>query len=62
MENPKDSFLRDNKMKIERYEQLYEFFITPTIKYTYDKLLFGHYCVDVIWGRWGFSVSWGHKK
>ena len=49
-------------MKIERYEQLYEFFITPTIKYTYDKSLFGHYCVDVIWLRWGFSVSWGHKK
>lgn len=49
-------------MKIERYEQLYEFFITPTIKYTYDKLLFGNYCVDVIWGRWGFSVSWGYIK
>jgi hypothetical protein len=49
-------------MKIERYKQLYEFFITPTIKYTYDKLLFGHYCVNVIWGSWGFSVSWGHKK
>jgi hypothetical protein len=49
-------------MKIERYEQLYEFFITPTIKYTYDKLLFGHCCVDVIWGRWGFTVSWGQIK
>jgi hypothetical protein len=46
----------------KRYEQLYEFFITPTIKYTYDKSLFGHYCVDVIWLRWGFTVSWGHKK
>jgi hypothetical protein len=49
-------------MKIERYTQAYEFFITPTIKYTYDKMLFGFKCVDFIWGRKGFSVSWGYKK
>ena len=49
-------------MKIERYRQLYEVFVTPTIKYTYDKALFGWYCVDFIWIRWGFSVSWGHKE
>jgi hypothetical protein len=49
-------------MKIERYEQIGELFLTPTIKYTYDKMLFGFYCVDIIWGRKGFSVSWGYKK
>jgi len=48
-------------VKIERYEQCYEFFITPTIKYTYDKQLFGWYCVDVIWGKWGLSFIWGEK-
>ena len=49
-------------MKIERYEQSYEFVVIPCIKFVYDKILFGYYCVDFIWGRWGFCVSWGHKK
>ena len=43
-------------MKIERYEQVGEAFILPTIKYTYDKMLFGFYCVDFVWLRWGFSL------
>jgi hypothetical protein len=49
-------------MRIERYEQAYEFFITPTIKYTYDKLLFGFYCIDFVWGRKGYSIQWGYKN
>jgi hypothetical protein len=49
-------------MKIERYEQVGELFITPTVKYTYDKMLFGFYCVDFIWLRWGFSLHLGYKK
>jgi hypothetical protein len=49
-------------MKIERYEQVGELFLTPTIKYVFDKSLFGFYCVDFVLLRWGFSVSWEHKK
>jgi hypothetical protein len=49
-------------MKIERYEQIGELFITPTIKYLYEPKLIGYRSVDFIWGRKGFSVSWGHKK
>ena len=49
-------------MKVEHYEQSYEFVVIPCIKFVYDKILFGYYCVDFIWGRWGFSLSWGHKK
>jgi hypothetical protein len=49
-------------MRIERYEQSYEFVVLPSIKFVYDKILFGYYCVDIIWGRWGFSLHWGHKK
>jgi len=49
-------------MKIERYTQAYEFFIIPCIKCTYDKNLFGFYCVDFIWGKWGFSITWNHSK
>ena len=49
-------------MRIERYTQAYEFFVTPCIKYTYDQSLFGFYCVDVIWGKWGFSIQWKRKN
>jgi len=49
-------------MKIKKYEQLWEAFLTPTIKVIYDRNLLGYYSVDVVWLRWGFSVSWGYKK
>jgi hypothetical protein len=45
-------------MKIERYTQSYEFFVLPCIKFTHNKILFGFYCVDFIWGKWGFSIWW----
>ena len=45
-------------MKIERYPQAYEFFVIPCIKFTYDKTLYGFYCIDFIWGKWGFSIWW----
>jgi hypothetical protein len=49
-------------MRISKYEQLWEVFVFPTIKIIYDKHLLGYYSIDFIWLRWGFSVSWGHKK
>jgi hypothetical protein len=49
-------------MRIERYTQAYEFFVLPCIKYTYDQALFGFYCVDMIWGKWGFSIQWKRKN
>jgi hypothetical protein len=49
-------------MKIERYEQVGELFITPTIKFIYDKRLLGYCSVDFIWFRWGFSVILDSKK
>ena len=50
------------QMKIERYEQVGEAFILPTIKYIFDKKLLGYCSLDFVWLRKGFSVSWGHKK
>ena len=49
-------------MKIERYEQVGELFITPTIKFIYDKRLLGYRSVDFVWFRWGFSVILDRKK
>ena len=49
-------------MKIERYEQIGELFITPTIKYLYEPKLIGYRSVDFIWLRWGFSLHIGYKK
>ncbi len=49
-------------MRIERYEQAYECFVTPCIKYVYDKNLFGFYCIDLVWGRKGYSIQWGYKN
>ena len=49
-------------MKIERYEQVWEAFLIPTIKFVYTTDLLGHYSLDFVWLRWGFSISWGHKK
>jgi hypothetical protein len=51
-----------SKIKIERYEQVGELFITPTIKYLYDPKLMGYRSIDFIWLRWGFSLHLGHKK
>jgi hypothetical protein len=49
-------------MKIERYEQVGEAFILPTIKYIFDKKLLGYCSLDFVWLRWGFSLSWGYNK
>ena len=49
-------------MRIERYEQVGEAFIIPTIKYIFDKKLLGYRSLDFVWFRKGFSLSWGHKK
>jgi hypothetical protein len=49
-------------MKIERYEQVGEAFILPTIKYIFDKKLLGYCSLDFVWLRKGFSVSWGYNK
>ena len=48
-------------MRIERYEQIYQFYIIPVIIYTYDKHLFGWYSIDIVWGKWGLSFIWGEK-
>jgi superfamily II DNA or RNA helicase len=50
------------EMKIERYEQVGEAFILPTIKYIFDKKLLGYCSLDFVWLRWGFSLSWGYNK
>ena len=45
------------KPRGEMFDVWGQFYIVPTIKITYDKKLYGHYCLDVIWGKWGISIS-----
>jgi hypothetical protein len=49
-------------MRIEKYQQLHQFYITPTILYTYDHLLNGWLSIDIIWGKWGISIIWSDKN
>ena len=45
------------KIRGERYDVAYQFYILPTFKITYDKMLYGYYTIDFIWGKWGFSLT-----
>jgi len=44
-------------MKIERYTQVGQFLITPTIKITFDRTLNGYYELIFAWGAWGTSLQ-----
>jgi len=45
------------KVKTEKYDVGYQFYIIPTIKVTHDKMLYGYYTIDFIWGKWGWSLT-----
>jgi|LauGreDrversion4_2_1035121.scaffolds.fasta_scaffold10300_3 hypothetical protein len=45
-------------MRVEKYQQLHQFYVIPTILYTYDHLLNGWLSIDIIWGKWGISIIW----
>jgi len=44
-------------MKIDRYTQVGQFLIIPTIKITFDRFLNGYYEVIFTWGSWGISLQ-----
>jgi hypothetical protein len=39
----------------------YQFYILPTIKITYNKMLFGFYNIEFWWGQWGFEIIFSKK-
>lgn len=43
-------------MKIERYTQVGQFLILPTIKVTFDKRLNGYYELILAWGSCGITI------
>jgi hypothetical protein len=45
-------------MNLEFYTVVDQFYIIPTIKFTYKRRLFGFYSVELVWMNWGLSLQW----
>ena len=45
------------KVRGEKYDVYGQIYIIPTIKVTHDKLLYGYYTIDLVWGKWGLSLT-----
>lgn len=45
-------------MEFNKYTYSFEFYVIPTIKVTYDKLLYGYYIVAFRWGKWELEINW----
>ena len=50
------SFVMERQNRIQRFQVTYQFYVIPTIKFTYDKMLHGYRDIQVIWGRWGVEI------
>ena len=50
---------REMKLKVrgEKYDVYGQVYILPTIKVTHDKNLYGYYTIDLVWGKWGLSLT-----
>ena len=45
------------KIRGEKYDVHGQFYIIPTIKVTHDKSLYGYYTIDLVWEKWGLSLT-----
>ncbi len=50
---------KEMKLKVKGYiyNILSQFYIIPTIKITHNKYLYGYYSIDLVWGKWGLSLT-----
>ena len=55
------SFVMELQTKIQRFQVAYQFYVIPTIKFTYDKMLHGYRDIQIIWGRWGIEIRIPHR-
>jgi hypothetical protein len=44
-------------MKIQRTKIIYQWYIIPAIRITYDKFLNGNYELSFIWGKWELDIT-----
>lgn len=49
----------NNKVKFgfETYTVAYQRYLLPTIKVTSDRMLYGYWTFDLIWWKWGASIT-----
>ena len=55
------SFVMERLNRIQRFQVAYQFYVIPTIKFTYDKMLHGYRDIQIIWGRWGIEIRIPHR-
>jgi len=45
------------RIKITKFQVMYQVYLIPTIKFTHDKLLHGYKSFEFIWWKWGIEIS-----
>jgi hypothetical protein len=45
------------RIKITKFQIMYQVYLIPTIKFTYDKALNGYKSIEFIWLKWGIELS-----
>jgi len=49
-------------MKISLTSVCAQVYVLPTIKWTYDKYLYGHRNIELWWWKWGIEISYGIQE
>lgn len=49
-------------MKIEFTSVSSQIYVLPTIKWTYDKYLYGHMNIEIWWLKWGIEIAYGIQE
>jgi hypothetical protein len=49
-------------MKISLTSVYAQVYVLPTIKWTYDKYLYGHMNIELWWWKWGIEIAYGIQE
>ena len=49
--------IKMRKIKISLFQVTYQVYLIPTIKFTYNKALYGYKAIEFIWLNWGIEIS-----
>ena len=50
------------KIKFNTLHSMYQVFVLPTVKWTYDEFLYGYKNIELWWWKWGIEISYGIHK
>ena len=48
-------------MKIEIIKIAYQIYLLPTIKWTYNPMLYDYRCIEFIWLKWSIEIQYSHQ-